>query len=169
MVHIRPVEVDDAANLASAYVANRRFLAPWEPIREEIFFTTAGQRSRIATVRSDPGAYGCVILDDDGALVGTITLSGIVYGPACTANLGYWVAQDANGRGLATRAAGLMLDVAFGELDLHRVQAGTLLHNTGSQRVLERNGFERIGVAHSYLLIAGQWQDHVLFQRISDR
>jgi ribosomal-protein-alanine N-acetyltransferase len=32
--------------------------------------------------------------------------------------------------------------------------------------VLTRAGFERIGVAPSYLHIAGRWQDHVLFQRI---
>jgi len=40
----------------------------------------------------------------------------------------------------------------------------TLRHNTGSQRVLERNGFERIGVAPAYLSVAGRWQDHVLYQ-----
>ncbi len=44
------------------------------------------------------------------------------------------------------------------------MQAETLLHNTGSQRVLERNGFERIGLAPAYLRIAGSWQDHILFQ-----
>ena len=35
------------------------------------------------------------------------------------------------------------------------------------QRVLERNGFERIGLARGYLRIAGRWQDHILFQQIS--
>ncbi len=60
-----------------------------------------------------------------------------------------------------------MIDIAFGELGLHRLQAGTLVHNTGSQKVLERNGFERIGLARAYLKIAGRWQDHILFQRIS--
>jgi hypothetical protein len=34
--------------------------------------------------------------------------------------------------------------------------------------VLERNGFVRIGVAPSYLKIAGRWQDHVLFQLVAD-
>jgi len=34
--------------------------------------------------------------------------------------------------------------------------------------VLARNGFVRIGVAPSYLKIAGRWQDHVLFQRVAD-
>jgi ribosomal-protein-alanine N-acetyltransferase len=57
-----------------------------------------------------------------------------------------------------------MLRLAFGELHLHRVEAGTLVHNAASQRVLERNGFVRYGLAPQYLRIAGRWQDHVLFQ-----
>ncbi len=44
------------------------------------------------------------------------------------------------------------------------MEAGTLVHNLGSQRVLERNGFVRFGLAPQYLRIAGRWQDHVLFQ-----
>ena len=53
------------------------------------------------------------------------------------------------------------------EHGLHRLQAGTLLSNSASQAVLQRNGFERSGVARRYLLIAGRWQDHVPYQRTS--
>ncbi|AVT29174.1 alanine acetyltransferase [Plantactinospora sp. BC1] len=171
MIRIRPAGVDDGVALAEAYVANRQFLAPWEPVRPESFFTPAGQRARLrqATLERENGTgYGCVI-ELDGQICGTVTLSAILRGPAQSANLGYWVAESVNGRGVATRAVGLILDVAFGELDLHQVMAGTLLHNTGSQRVLGRNGFDRIGVAREYVEIAGRWQDHILFQRLSDR
>ena len=71
-----------------------------------------------------------------------------------------------NGRGLATSAVREILRMSRDELDLHRVQAVTLPHNAASQRVLERNGFERIGFAPRYLRIAGRWQDHDLFQAI---
>ncbi len=57
--------------------------------------------------------------------------------------------------------------IGFGQLGLHRLEAGTLLHNTPSQRVLARNGFRPFAVAESYLKIAGRWQDHVLFQRLN--
>ena len=50
------------------------------------------------------------------------------------------------------------------ELALHRIEAGTLPHNTASQVVLGRNGFVRYGLAPQYMSIAGRWQDHVLFQ-----
>ena len=57
--------------------------------------------------------------------------------------------------------------VAFAELGLHRIQAETLLDNLASQRVLERNGFARIGMAPAYLKIAGRWQDCFLYQLIN--
>jgi ribosomal-protein-alanine N-acetyltransferase len=166
VLQIRPIEIADATPIAALYAANREFLMPWEPRRDEAFFTPAGQRARIEGMHADPGSYNCVI-EEDGAPLGMISLTAIVRGPAQSGNLGYWVAKSANGRGVATRVTALMLDRAFGELGLHRVQAGTLLHNLGSQTVLKRNGFEEIGVARSYLLIEGRWQDMMLFQRVA--
>ena len=51
---------------------------------------------------------------------------------------------------------------------LHRVEAATLVENLPSQRVLEKNGFERIGLARSFLRIDGEWRDFLLFQRIAE-
>ena len=79
----------------------------------------------------------------------------------CSADLGYWVSQEYNGRGVATAAVAAVVRRAFDELGLHRVQAGTLVHNLGSQQVLLRNDFTRIGLAPAYLRIAGRWQDHL--------
>ena len=82
--------------------------------------------------------------------------------------IGYWVDAARNGRGLATTAVGDILRFAFGELSLHRVEAATLVDNLASQRVLAKNGFERIGIARRFLRIGGDWRDHVLFQRLAD-
>jgi ribosomal-protein-alanine N-acetyltransferase len=90
-----------------------------------------------------------------------------VRGAFQSCSLGYWVSADANGRGLATRAVREIAGIAFGGLGLHRIQAATLLDNARSQRVLERNGFVRIGMAPAYLNIAGRWQDHFLYQLIA--
>lgn len=110
-------------------------------------------------------AYGIV---SGGAIVGTISLSNVARGFFQSANVGYWIDRAHNGKGLATRALAELVDVAFGELGLHRLEAGTLVDNFASQRVLENNAFERIGLARRYLRIAGEWRDHVLFQRTAD-
>jgi ribosomal-protein-alanine N-acetyltransferase len=164
----RLVALDDVPALTELLRVNREFLAPWEPTRDDDYFTVDGQRAVIETAleRHEQGvAVPQVILDDWGRVVGRITLYQIVRGPFQSCNLGYWVGATNNGRGLATAAVRGIIRLAFDELRLHRIQAGTLLHNIRSQRVLERNGFVRFGVAPAYLNIAGRRQDHAMYQR----
>jgi [ribosomal protein S5]-alanine N-acetyltransferase len=161
----------DAPVLADVLRVSRDFLAPWEPVRSDDYFTASGQLAVIRDVlgrHAKGAALPHVILDGSGRVAGRITLSGIVRGPFQSCSVGYWVSVTAAGRGLATAAVRDMVRVAFDELRLHRVQAETLLHNVRSQRVLNRNGFRRIGMAPAYLNIAGRWQDHILYQVIND-
>jgi ribosomal-protein-alanine N-acetyltransferase len=166
----RLVTLDDAPVLAELLRVNRDFLAPWEPIRGEDYVTVDGQHAviRDALEQHEQGStLPHVILDDSRRVIGRITLNGIVRASFQSCSLGYWVSAAENGRGFATRAVREIVRVAFEELGLHRVQAETLLHNVRSQRVLERNGFVRFGVAPAYLNIAGRWQDHAMYQVVS--
>jgi [ribosomal protein S5]-alanine N-acetyltransferase len=165
----RLVTLDDAPALAELLRANRAFLAPWEPVRGDEYFTVEGQHAVITSLLERYGqgtACPSVILDESGRVAGRITLNDIVRGPFQSCHLGYWLGAAANGRGLATAGVRDIIGVAFDELGLHRIQAATLLHNVRSQRVLERTGFVRFGVAPAYLNIAGEWQDHALYQLI---
>ncbi len=167
MTSTRLLALTDAPALLALAEEDREFLAPWEPARDERWFTESGQADEIRAKLEQHRlglALPHVVLDDDGGLVGRITLNTVVRGAFQSCSVGYWIRSAANGRGHATAAVRTMLGTAFGELGLHRVEAGTLVHNTGSQRVLERNGFVRFGLAPQYLRIAGRWQDHVLFQ-----
>lgn len=170
MTTTRPLRIGDAETLALLLSANREFLAPWSPSRPDSFFTAEGQRVVItdALAQHHQGAVLAHVILDRERIVGRITLSRIVHGGLDSCNLGYWVAAQDNGRGHATEAVRRITDLAFGELALQLIQAGTLPHNRRSQRVLERNGFQRIGLARAYLQIAGRWQDHILYQRCSD-
>ena len=160
---IRPLTADDAGELAALLVENRAFLAPFDPPRNERSFTVEGQREWIE--RDDK--HGFAIFDDE-RIAGTATLSNVVRGPLQSANLGYWVAERANGRGLATRAVAELIPVAFGELGLHRLEAGTAIANIASQRVLEHNRFTRVGLMRRHLLLGGEWVDHYLWERLED-
>ncbi len=170
MTACRLISPADAPALAALMRANREFLAPYEPLRGEDYFTAAGQLADIEvalTRQADGTALPWVILDDSGAIAGRITLNGIVRGAFQSASVGYWVSQAAGGRGVATAALRDIKAAAFGDLGLHRIQAETLLDNVASQRVLARNGFARIGLAPTYLKIAGSWQDCILYQVIN--
>jgi len=166
----RLVTLEDLPVLAELLRENRAFNAPWEPIRDDDYFTVDGQSKVIRSALHQHGHGSTlphVILDGAGRVVGRITLNEIVRGPLQSCSLGYWVGAGDNGRGLATAAVHDIIRVAFEELGLHRIQAGTLLHNVRSQRVLERTGFVRYGMAPAYLKIAGEWQDHALYQVVT--
>ena len=162
----RLITADDAPVLAELHRANREFLAPWSPERDPRHYTTEGQRRAIAgaLAQHEKGTTLPQVILCDGAVVGRVTLSDITTGTFASCHLGYWLSQSHNGRGLATAAVAETLAIAFGELGLHRVEAGTVPHNARSRAVLERNGFVRFGYAPAYLKIAGEWQDHVLYQ-----
>jgi [ribosomal protein S5]-alanine N-acetyltransferase len=165
----RLISPADAAGLAELLTANRAFLMPFEPLRSEGYFTAGGQLAGItdALQRHADGVILPHVIVDADRIVGRITLNGIVRGPLLSCSVGYWLAEPATGRGLATAALREIAGIAFGELGLHRIQAETLLHNVASQRVLQRNGFVRIGMAPAYLRIQGRWQDHILFQLLN--
>jgi ribosomal-protein-alanine N-acetyltransferase len=164
---IRPLTTDDAVALAALLERNREFLRPFEPERPPGFYTVEAQHERMGVFEHqwETGTGYAYAILDGGELAGTIALSNVTRGIFENANVGYWVDEARTGRGLASRAVAEVAEEAFGRLGLHRLEAGTLVDNLASQRVLEKNRFTRIGVARGYLRIAGAWRDHVLYQR----
>jgi len=169
-VALRLVTEDDAEELVELLVRSREHLRPWEPARDDSFFTPEVQRELI-TGALDHHAAGTalpLVITAGGALAGRLTVNGVVRGALQSASLGYWVDVGHCGRGVATAAVAVAVRLAFSEMGLHRLQADTLLHNTASQRVLARNGFTRIGTAPRYLNIDGRWQDCHLHQLLHE-
>jgi len=165
-VTMRTLRSSDAPALAAAYVRNREYLSSWEPVRPEEYYTEKWQATDIASrlVAADSGEGLPLGLFAGDAVVGRFNLAGIVRGPFQSAGLGYWVDGAYAGRGLASAAVLMIVETAREVLGLHRIEASTLLHNAASQRVLLKAGFQQIGMAPRYLRIAGEWQDHNLYQ-----
>ncbi|MGZ0145741.1 GNAT family N-acetyltransferase [Kribbella sp. WER1] len=167
-VELRIATLNDAAALADAQTLSREHLRRWEPVRAERWFTAEGQLERLTYQlgRYQNGQVVPWVLAAADRIVGAITLSDLVPGPFRSASLGYWIAADSIGQGLATRAVEAVAEIADTELKLHRIEASTLTGNVASQRVLDRTGFQQIGMAPTYLHIDGYWQDCNLYQRI---
>ena len=165
---IRPTDPEDARAQLALRLANREHTAPWDPARDESFYTEAGQRLELDLDQRSwaaGSAYAFAVLDTEEAdrLIGRVALSNVVRGPWQNATLGYWIDGASGGRGHATRAVGLALEFAFEHAGLHRVQPAVIPRNLASQRVVERNGFRREGRAARYLRINGVWEDHDIF------
>ena len=171
-VELRLPKPEDAEAFLGLVVRNRDHFRPYEPRRPPAYFTLGGQREQIAAAQRQAEAgeryeFG-VWQIDPGALVGRISIGGISRGALQNAYLGYGIDIDHGGRGYATQAVTLAVQVAFRDLGLHRVQAAVVPENEASARVLEKAGFREEGLARRYLFLDGQWKDHRMFALVND-
>ncbi|HEY8217748.1 MAG TPA: GNAT family protein, partial [Acidimicrobiia bacterium] len=79
------------------------------------------------------------------------------------AEIGYWVAKEARGHGVATRIVRLTSRWAVCDLGVQRLELMTHVENVASQRVAEATGFVREGVLRSYVTLGCGISDVVMF------
>jgi ribosomal-protein-alanine N-acetyltransferase len=157
----------EQAPLLQAYtVRNRDHLAPWEPERDDHYYTLDAARDRIALnskLYERRLALTLAALDRaDGEMVGVCNFTNFVFGPFQACHLGFSIDARREGDNLMFEIAQAAISHVFATYDLHRIMANHMVGNTRSARLLARLGFEREGLARSYLKIAGRWEDHVL-------
>lgn len=106
--------------------------------------------------------HQALAVEVDGRVVGGIGMG--VNPNDYRATVGYWVAAEARGRGVCTRALRLLSRHALEELELQRVDLVTDPDNVASQRVAEKVGFRREGVLRAHLRHpGGRIRDSVMF------
>lgn len=160
----------NAEELTEYYIKNKDHLAPFEPNRDNEFYTIEGQKSILdESYRQflNGTAIDLGIFKND-KFIGKMKLSSIVYGVFKSGILGYSIDKDEQGKGYMKEAVKLFLDYAFNECELHRIEASALLDNNRSNCVLSSCGFELLGVNKKYLLINGNWKDHCTYYIIKE-
>lgn len=163
---LRTAEPDDAGLISDYFIANRTFLKPWEPLRESEFFTEFGWQQRLIKLhelhKMALGYYLLIIDVKTHAMLGTISFSNISRFPFYACNVGYSLAEQAQGRYIMSRALKMACDYMFRVQNMHRIMAAYMPRNKRSEAVLLGLGFEPEGHAKDYLLIDGKWEDHNL-------
>jgi ribosomal-protein-alanine N-acetyltransferase len=164
---LRPPQNGDYAAWAELRAKSRAHLTPWEPTWAPDELSRASYRRRLRLyaqeMRDDLGYAFFIFTEPDERLLGGVTLSNVRRGVTQAVTLGYWTGAPFAGQGCMSRAVAAILPFVFDDLRLHRVEAACLPQNIASQRVLQRNGFQREGLARRYLRIDGAWRDHELF------
>ncbi|QND96840.1 putative ribosomal N-acetyltransferase YdaF [Burkholderia cenocepacia] len=85
-----------------------------------------------------------------------------------SAYLAYYGMAEFSRKGLMTDALRAAIDVAFGELGLHRLEANIQPGNHASIALVRRLGFRQEGFSPSYLRIGGEWRDHERWALLAD-
>lgn len=163
---LRPAQMDDFLAWQEVRGRNQEFLKPYEPawpsasLTKEFF---ARRAQRLMQDWLEDRCYAFLIFDHDQKLLGGININNVVRGAGQYAALGYWLDEDAQGKGIMREAAQGVLHYAFTDLHLERMNAATLPHNHKSMNMLRKLGFAEEGYAKAYIQIDGKRQDHVLF------
>lgn len=170
-VDLRLATPEDAEAFLRYYTRNKEFLSPFEPRREDEFYTIRGQKKALedsyrAYLAGSAINFGIFL---KGSLIGKIQISGITYGSFRSAIVGYGLGKDTEGKGYMQDALSTVIDYSFEELGLHRLEASTLPENLRSQKTLEYNGFRKVGFNEKYLYISGEWRDHLTFSLVKER
>jgi ribosomal-protein-alanine N-acetyltransferase len=163
-VVLRSLKEEDAPIALSMQETNRAFFEKFSMGRSEGFYSVEGQRNVIKLKeknrQEDQEYHFGIFKKDSNELIGTINLFQVFRGSLQSAFIGYFLDKQQNGKGYTTEAVRLIVNYAFNDLKLHRIEAGVMPHNGGSIRVLEKAGFHKEGIAKKNVRINGKWEDH---------
>ena len=145
MPTLEPLRADHAPAILAFELANRAFFAASISDRGDEFFEHFAElhSERLAEQAAGADAY-YVLVGEDGSVLGRFNLTDIKDG---TAKLGYRVAEQAAGRGVATSAVLELCQVAPARHGIRTLRAATSHQNVASQRVLAKAGFVLAGPA----------------------
>lgn len=157
----------DAEDVLKYYLKNREYLKPFEPDRDDSFYTLPVQRRNLIEgykqfLNGDSVNFGIYRKDK---LIGKIQVSNIIIGVFKSAFVGYSIDEEEQNKGYMKEALNLVSDYAFEEMGLHRLEASTLTNNIKSQKVLKACEFKELGISEKYLFINGKWRDHMIFYK----
>jgi ribosomal-protein-alanine N-acetyltransferase len=136
-------------------------LRPWEPTPPRSADPTGPDWfARLLAFRRSDRHRKCLVCLLDGTIIGCASLNDIVTGVFRSANAGWWIGDPHEGRGLMAEGIALLLEHAFLDLRLHRVEANIRPENERSLALVRRLGFRREGCSPRSLHIGGAWRDH---------
>jgi ribosomal-protein-alanine N-acetyltransferase len=145
MPALQRLRADHTPQVLAFEIANRAYFAASISDRGDEFFDHFAERhdAMLAEQEAGLGAY-YVLVADDGSVLGRFNL---FFAGDGIANVGYRVAQNVAGRGVATAAVRELCQLAAARHGLHTLRAATSGENVASQKVLTKAGFVSDGPA----------------------
>lgn len=166
-IAIRPYAATDAPALYEAARESVAEVYPWLPWCHAGYTSDDARtwiQSQIESF-SNRREYSFLIEEDTGRFRGGCGLNQISDAHRL-ANLGYWVRTSAAGQGITPQAVRLLVEWAFANTSLERLEIVVAVGNLRSQRVAEKAGALREGVLRSRLHVHGQPHDAVMYSLI---
>ncbi|MDE2430995.1 MAG: GNAT family N-acetyltransferase [Burkholderiales bacterium] len=166
-IRITLAKIQDASAVLAFEAENRAFFEQWVAGRGDAYYdlsavkTSLERAQHAAQIQSEFHYLAWA----GSEIVGRVTLRHIEREHFNKAELGYRFSQRHTGRGYASQAVEKVLEQAFKELRLWRVEASVIENNLGSRAIMRKNGFRQYGHAHAAVLRHGKWMDLLHFEK----
>jgi len=166
---MRPLAASDFRPWSEVRARNADWLTVWEPMRQpsmpdpttdrSAFSARCAQRDRD---RANGVAYQFGLFVDQH-IAGEVNLNNVIRGAMQSGTIGYWIDRRHAGQAYVSEGVVALIEFAFEQLGLHRVEICIVPRNTNSHRVMDKLDLRNEGIALRYLEINGVWEDHVRY------
>jgi len=174
-VRLNLLEPRDALELFKLVDSNRAHLREWLPFIDDYQSVKAATQFITRNSEESSGEKGLVMgIWVREMLAGIVTYDRIDWSNRA-ALIGFWLGKSFQGRGIMTRTCSALIELAFNELSLNRVEISCALENRRCRLVAERLGFGQEGISRqrewlydhfvdtvSYSMLASDWKNRTI-------
>jgi ribosomal-protein-serine acetyltransferase len=163
---VRRIEDSDAEELAALVDANRAYLSRWMPWAPANTISDTREHIRRAKEQAERDDGFQAVIARNGRIVGALGYHRLDRINQST-SLGYWLAESAQGQGTMTRAVRALVEIAFREWELNRVEIRCAPENRRSRAIPERLGFQEEGTLRQAERIGDRYLDSVVYSMLA--
>lgn len=168
---LKVLRPDAAKKVLCFYLDNKELFEKYEAARPENFYTVKYQKSILLceynlAVQLSAVRFYVFLKENPDQIIGTVCFRNIAHSIYESCEVGYKFDSRFWHQGYATESLMEGIDIMFGDLKLHRIEACVMPENTPSIRLLESLYFKREGLLRQNARINGKWEDHYLYSLI---
>lgn len=167
-IQLKILELRDAEEIFALTDASRNYLRewlPWVDATKAVDDSKSFIQSTLQQFASNNGFQAGIFYN--GQLAGVIGFHGINWANRST-SVGYWLGEGFQGRGIMTSTYKAMVDIAFREYGLNRVEIRAAVENRKSRAIPERLRFKQEGVSCQSEWIYDHFVDHVVYGMLEE-
>ncbi|MDQ3801040.1 MAG: GNAT family N-acetyltransferase [Acidobacteriota bacterium] len=157
-----------AEALTAVVRANLDRLSPWMPWATEDYSVESSREfieRNLKTLAEEGSFTMCVV--QDGKIVGTMGFHKLDLNNK-SAHIGYWLAREAEGKGLMTRCCRGLIEYLFDERNLNRIQINCNVENVRSRAIPERLGFQLEGIHRQVEFLGNRFGDWAVYAMLKE-
>jgi len=157
-----------AEEIAAIVRGNLKHLQPWMPWAVDDYSIDSAKEwiQRTLAEFAEDGRFNAIVLLDEKP-VGAIGFHNLNTANG-SAEIGYWIAKEYEGRGIVTRCCRVLIDYLFDVRGLNRIQINCNIENRRSRAVPERLGFTLEGVHRQVEYVNGHFGDWAVYAMLKD-